>query len=50
MVEILVHSRNKALPSLPIRIRVKGEAEEDLSFQSAMEKIKHVAVGLEEMS
>jgi hypothetical protein len=27
LVEILVHSKNKALPSLPIGIRVEGEGE-----------------------
>jgi hypothetical protein len=27
LVEILVHSKNKALLSLPIRIKVEGEGE-----------------------
>jgi hypothetical protein len=49
LVEILVHSKNKTLPSLPIGIRVEGEGEEDWSSQSAMEKlIKHVAASLED--
>jgi hypothetical protein len=49
LVEILVHSKNKALPSLLIGIRVEGEGEEDWSSQSAMEElIKYVAIGLED--
>jgi hypothetical protein len=31
LAEILVHSKNKALPSLPFGIRVEGEGEEDWS-------------------
>jgi len=27
LVEILIHSKNKALPSFPIGIRVEGEGE-----------------------
>jgi len=51
LVEILVHSKNKALPSLPFRIKVEGEGEEGWSFQSTMEElIKHVATSLEIMS
>jgi hypothetical protein len=49
LAKILVHSKNKALPSLPIGIRVEGEGEEEWSSQSPMEElIKHVAVGLED--
>jgi len=49
LAEILVHSKNKALPSLLIRIRVEGEGEEDWSSQSVMEElIKYVATGLED--
>jgi hypothetical protein len=29
LANILVHSKNKALPSLPIGIRVEGKGEED---------------------
>jgi hypothetical protein len=47
--EILVHSKNKTLPSLLIRIKIRGEREEDWSSQPAMEElIKHVAASLEE--
>jgi C4-type Zn-finger protein len=49
LVEILVHSKNKALPSLPFGIKVE-EGEEGWSFQSTMEElIKHVATSLEIM-
>jgi hypothetical protein len=49
LMEILVRSKSKALPSLPIRIRLEGEGEEDWSSQSTMEElIKHMAVGLED--
>jgi hypothetical protein len=33
LAKIVVHSRNKALPSLPIGIRLEGEGEEDWSSQ-----------------
>jgi hypothetical protein len=37
--EVLVHSNNQALPSLPIGIRIVGEGEEDWSSQPTMEKL-----------
>jgi hypothetical protein len=47
--EVLIHSKNQALPSLPIGIKILGEGEEDWSPQPALEElIKHVATGLEE--
>lgn len=47
--EVLVHSKNQALPSLPIGIRMVGEGEEEWSPQPIMEElIKHVVASLEE--
>jgi len=47
--EVLIHSKNHALPSLPVGLRIVAEEEEDWSSQLAMgELIKHVATGLEE--
>jgi hypothetical protein len=37
--EILVHSKNQALPNLPIEIRIMGSAKEDWSFNLALEKL-----------
>jgi len=49
LAEILVHSKNKALPNLQFGIRVKREGEEGWSSQSIMEElIKHVVAGLED--
>ncbi len=49
LAEIMVHSKNKVVPNLPIGIRVDGEGEEDWSSQLAMEElIKHVGAGLED--
>jgi hypothetical protein len=47
--EVLIHSRNQALPSLPIGIKIIGDGGADWSSKSAMEKlIQHIATGLEE--
>ncbi len=47
--KVLIHSRNQALPSLPIGIRIIGDGGEDWSSKPAMEElIQHIAIGLEE--
>jgi hypothetical protein len=47
--EVLVHSKNQALPSLLVGIRKVGEGEKDWSSQPAIEElIKQMAIGLEE--
>jgi len=43
------HSRNQALPNLPIGIRIIGDGREDWSSKLAMDElIQHIAIGLEE--
>jgi hypothetical protein len=47
--EVLIHSRNQALPNLPIGIRITGDGREDWSSKPAMDElIQHIAIGLEE--
>jgi hypothetical protein len=47
--EVLVHSKNQALPSLPVELRIVAEGEKDWSSQPAMgELIKQVAISVEE--
>jgi hypothetical protein len=47
--EVLIHSRNQALPSLPIGIRITGDGGEDWSSKPAMDElIQHIVTGLEE--
>jgi hypothetical protein len=46
--EVLIHSRNQALPNLPIGIIITGDGGEDWSSKLAMEKlIQHITTGLE---
>jgi hypothetical protein len=47
--EVLIHSKNQALPNLAIGIRITGDGREDWSSKSAMhELIQHIAIRLEE--
>jgi hypothetical protein len=47
--EVLIHSKNQALPNLPIGIRITGDGREDWSPKLAMDElIQHIAIGLEE--
>jgi len=47
--EVLIHSRNQALPNLPIGIIITGDGREDWSSKPAMDElIQHIAIGLEE--
>jgi len=47
--EVLIHSRNQALPNLPIGIRITGDGREDWSSKLAMDElIQHIAIGLKE--
>jgi hypothetical protein len=47
--EVLIHSSNRTLLSLPIGIRITGDGGEDWSSKLAMEElIQHIATGLEE--
>jgi hypothetical protein len=47
--EVLIYSKNQALPNLPIGIKIIGDVGEDWSSKPAMEKlIQHIAIGLEE--
>jgi hypothetical protein len=47
--EVLIHSRNQALPNLPISIRITGDEREDWSSKPAMDElIQHIAIELEE--
>jgi hypothetical protein len=47
--EVLIHSRNQAIPSLPIGIRITGDGGEDWSSKPTMEElIQHIAIELEE--
>jgi hypothetical protein len=46
---VLIHSRNQALPNLPIGIRITGNVEEDWSFNPTLEElIQRVETELEE--
>jgi hypothetical protein len=47
--EVLIHSRNQALPNLPIGIRITGDGREVWSPKLAMDElIQHITIGLEE--
>ncbi len=47
--EVLIHSKNQALPNLPNGIRITRDGGEDWSSKPAMEElIQHIAIGLEE--
>ncbi len=46
--EVLIHSRNQTLPSLPIGIIITGDGGEDWSSKPAMEElIQHIVTRLE---
>jgi hypothetical protein len=45
--EVLIHSKNQALPNLQIGIKIIGDGREDWSSKLAMdEQIQHIAIGL----
>jgi hypothetical protein len=47
--EVLIHSKNQALPNLPIGIRIIGDGGEDWSSKLAMEElIQHIATRLKD--